>query len=140
MTGTGRFILTQDRRGVAAVEFAMLAGVLIALCIGTIEIGLLFWGQNALEAAAAETARCLAIGSPACPNPGTYAAGVVSKWMFSGVVSSSDVTSSTTTSCQGTSGQFQQVKITSSYFANALPPFVSTFAHTTLSASACYPK
>ena len=140
MTGAGRGILPRDRRGVAAIEFAMVSGALIALCVGTIEVGLLFWGQNALEAAAAETARCVAIASPACPNPGTYAAGVVSKWMFSGVISASDVKSSTTTSCHGTSGQFQQVSITSTYFVNWLPPFVSALAHKTLSASACYPK
>ncbi len=70
--------LSHDRRGVAALEFGMLAGALIALCVGTIEIGLLFWGQNALQAAAAETARCVAIGSPDCPSAGTYAADAAS--------------------------------------------------------------
>ncbi len=60
--------------------------------------------------------------------------------MFSGVVSSSDVTSNTTSSCHGASGTFQEVTITSSYFAGWLPPFVSQFAGKTLSASACYPK
>lgn len=140
MMGVRRGRLALDRRGVAALEFAMLAGVLIMLSFGTIEVGLVFWEQNALQAAAADTARCVAIASPDCPNPGTYAAGVVRKWMFSGVISSSDVISKTTTFCKGASGQFQQVSITSSYFAGIMPPFMPSFANMTLSASACYPR
>ena len=130
-----------DRRGVAAIEFALLGGILIAMCVATIEIGLLFWGQSALEAAAAQTARCLAVQSPQCPSAGTYAANVVSKWMFTGVVSAGDVTANgAATSCNGSSGNFETVTITSSYFATWLPSFVPQFANRSLSASACYPK
>lgn len=129
-----------DRRGVAAIEFALLGGILIAMCIGTIEVGLLFWGQNALEAAAAETARCLAVQSPQCPSAGTYAANIVNNWMFSGVVTAADVTADgSATSCNGAGGNFETVTITTSYFANWLS-FLPQLANRTLSASACYPK
>ncbi len=133
--------LVADRRGVAAIEFALLGGVMIAMCIGTIEIGLLFWGQSALEAAAADTARCMAVQSPQCPNAGDYAASIVSNWMFSGVVSAGNVTANdSATSCNGSSGSFETVSITTTYFASWLPSFVPQFANQTLSASACYPK
>lgn len=131
--------LPTDRRAVAAVEFALLAGALISLCIGTIEVGLLFWGQNALESAAVETARCVAIQSPDCSNAQTYGVDQVTKWMFSGIVTPSNVTAQTATSCNGASGNFQVVTITTSYFANWLPPFMPQFANKTLSATACYP-
>lgn len=133
--------LAADRRGVAAIEFAMLGGVMIAMCIATIEIGLLFWGQSALEAAAADTARCMAVQSSRCPSAGDYAASVVSTWMFSGVVSAANVTADgTATSCNGSAGTFETVTITTTYFATWLPSFVPQFANQTLSASACYPK
>lgn len=133
--------LAADRRGVAAIEFAMLGGVMIAMCIATIEIGLLFWGQSALEAAAAETARCMAVQSSQCPTAGDYAASIVSNWMFSGVVSASNVTANgSATSCNGSAGNFETVTITTTYFATWLPSFVPAFANQTLSASACYPK
>lgn len=141
MTRLGRRNLAADRRGVAAIEFAMLGGVMIAMCIATIEIGLLFWGQSALEAAAADTARCMAVQSSQCPSAGDYAASVVSTWMFSGVVSASDVTAdASATSCNGSTGTFETVTISTTYFATWLPSFVPQFANETLSASACYPK
>lgn len=133
--------LVRDRRGIAAIEFAMLGGILIWMCIATVEIGLLFWGQSALEAAAADTARCVAVQSPQCTSAATYAANIVSQWMFSGVVSASDVQANgSATSCNGSSGTFETVTITSSYFASWLPSVVPNLTTGTLTASACYPK
>lgn len=45
--------------------------VLLMLIIGIIQVGLLFWRWHALQAAAADAARCAAIGAPACLNPAT---------------------------------------------------------------------
>lgn len=140
MRATLPFRLARDHRGVAAIEFAMLGGILILMCIATIEIGLLFWGQSALEAAAADTARCVAIQSPNCSSAGTYAADVAAKWMFSGVVSAKNVTANNAaTSCNGSAGKFETVTITSSYFATWLPEVVPGLTTRTLTASACYP-
>ena len=134
----------RDRRGTAAIEFSLLAAALIALCVGTIEVGLVFWGKSAVEAAAADTARCIAIASPACPDTSTaasYAAGVVTKWMFAGVVTAADVTvNDPVASCSGASGSFVEVQINSSYLADWLPSFVAPLTNKTLSATACYPK
>jgi len=134
--------LLRDRRGVAAVEFAMLAGALIALCVGTIEVGLIFWGKSALQAAAEDTARCRAVSSSACPDDAsaqTHAVNVVTQWMFSGVVTASDVQVNPSPSpCPA--GSFEAVTITTTYFADRLPHFVAQLTNRTLSETACYPK
>lgn len=133
----------RDRRGVAALEFAIVGTVLISICLGTVEASLLFWTQNALQAAAAQTARCVAVGSSACSDAQSYAVGVVDKWMFSGVVAATDVTPASSTTCNGVSGTangFERITIKSSYFTGWLPSLVPQFANKTITASACYPK
>lgn len=135
--------LQRDTRGVAALEFALVGGAFLTIILASIEIALLFWTQNALQSAAGETARCVAIGSSACSSPGSYAVGIVNKWMFPGVISSANVASTTSSTCNGASGTpngFQQVTITSSYFTGWLPSLASQFANKTITASACYPR
>jgi len=49
--------LRSDARGIAAVEFAMIAPALIALICGTIDIGYLYMAQSSLTGAVAAAAR-----------------------------------------------------------------------------------
>lgn len=58
--------LTGDRSGGAAVEFALVAPVLVALVLAGFVLGFGLWTRNALQQAASEAARCLAIGATAC--------------------------------------------------------------------------
>ena len=136
--------LMRDRRGVAAVEFAMLLGALITLCIGTIEVGLIFWGKSALQAAAVDTARCRALSTSTCPDDASaqaHAVNMVTQWMFSGVVTATDVTLNGNDPCYTNSGStFEVVTIQTTYFADRLPNFVTQLTNRTLSVKACYPK
>src|SRR5258708_2341110 len=47
----------RHKGGASAVEFALVAPVLIALLFGTVEIGQLYWARNSLEFAAEEASR-----------------------------------------------------------------------------------
>ena len=123
MIGFGN--LRRARSGSTAVEFALIAGVFLTLCMGILEAGLLMWTQGALQSTASLTARCAAIASPDCTTgatPGTpqYAVAAAKSWVFSGIISNSNVVS-TTTAC--TSGViYQKVTITSTYWAGSLLP------------------
>ena len=57
--------LLANRRGAAALEFALVMLAFLPLCLGTMEAGLLLWAHNALQTSANLTARCVAISSPA---------------------------------------------------------------------------
>jgi Flp pilus assembly protein TadG len=54
--------LRRDERGVSAVEFALVAPLLIAMLLGTIQYGSLFLVQTRMNDAARDTARRLAVG------------------------------------------------------------------------------
>ena len=64
MNGVYNFF--RDRRGATAVEFALVLPVLIAMIVLVIEGSRLLWTQQALQEAASQTARCVAIGSDGC--------------------------------------------------------------------------
>ena len=131
--------LLRCRRGVTAVEMAMIAPALLTLTFGAIEIGLLVpWVQGGLQSVAATTARCAAIGSSACSNVQSYAVTQAGTWVMPGVITADNVTAtSAATSCQGVSGKFYVVTITCPYFATGwLPP---PFNDKTVTVSACYP-
>ncbi len=52
--------------GAAAVEFSLIAPVLLVLAIGSLDAGIVFWKWNAIQGIARTTARCVAIGSNSC--------------------------------------------------------------------------
>jgi Flp pilus assembly protein TadG len=54
-----RFVegLRDDRRGVSAIEFAIVAPVLILMVIGILQLGMFFYGHAALRNAVSEGAR-----------------------------------------------------------------------------------
>lgn len=53
----GRAALWRDRRGVAAVEFALIAPALFLLTVGIIDVGRMMWMASTLDHAAREGAR-----------------------------------------------------------------------------------
>ncbi len=74
----------RDRRGVAALEFALVAPVLLFLFLGTIELGRYFLTQQNIRTLTAETARAALI-SPSvigCPVPVTNFSRINAKTPF----------------------------------------------------------
>jgi Flp pilus assembly protein TadG len=143
--------------GSTTLEFALIVSALLIACIGTVDLGLLMWSQEVMELAAADTARCVALGSSLCsaPNsPQSYAASIVNQYTFSGglpnlqpgntspVWSQTGVTCTSTSSSQ-TSGNYTVVTITDSYWATTLsafePALLALGANVNRTVTACYP-
>jgi Flp pilus assembly protein TadG len=131
-----------ERRGSTAVEFAIIAGVMLPLLFGTVDLGLLMWTLNALQSTAALTARCVAIGSSLCSaGPAQFAVAAAGQWIVPNIISAGQVTINTAaTSCNGAAGSlgpFVTVAIVSSYWGFGVLP--APFAATTMQVSACFP-
>ncbi len=62
-----------DRRGSTAVEFAIVAPLLLMLMFAGLELARLLWTWQALQLASDQTARCVAISGTACTAPASYA-------------------------------------------------------------------
>lgn len=139
MMRISRRSVRKDRRGVAAIEFALVAPTLLMLTWGAIEVGLLVpWVKGGLQSVAGIAARCGAVGSPDCANVKAYAVGLAGSWVIPGVISTMDVTTeSAAKTCNGMAGKFYVVTIACPYFASGIlpPPLGSQ----TITVSACYP-
>jgi Flp pilus assembly protein TadG len=130
--------LAHDRRGVAAIEFALVSLAYFPLCFGIIELGLMLWMQDVLQTTALMTARCVAIAAPACTaNAPQYAVTTASNWLNAGMLTVSGVSVKTNAVCAGAPGTAVVVTLTSNYFAaNALPYGIGSG---TISLTGCYP-
>ena len=124
------------RSGEAAVEFALVALALLVFVFCVVELGRMLWTWQALQSTAADTARCIAIGSNRCSNPQDYAISVATS---RGVTSltAAEITVTFGATCAGQSN-FAQVSITHAY-ATLLPKFLSA-PSAGIKASACYPN
>jgi Flp pilus assembly protein TadG len=134
--------LWRSRRGVTALEFAMIAPALSLLTFGIIEASMLFWTNAGLETAAALTARCGATGytwgTTACTSASTtqsYAISAVTSLLGMTPLTTGNVTvTSAATSCNSVSGKFFTVSISYPYLVYLPAPFNNY----TLSVTACY--
>ena len=61
-----RRLKADSDKGSAAIEFAMVAPVFFILLMGTIEAGIIFFGQSVLQNAVNDTARMVRTGQTAC--------------------------------------------------------------------------
>jgi Flp pilus assembly protein TadG len=142
------FVRASD--GAAALEFALLAPVFIALLFGTIEFGRLLWTWQALQETAGAGARCVAIAQGASPTGScasggaysqstaqSYVEGIAGQWGITLI--SSDITPTVNASCGGTAG-FAEVSITKTFVSMAPLAFFFPSAGVALTASACYPQ
>jgi Flp pilus assembly protein TadG len=72
----GRQQRRRNQQGAAAVEFALLAPIVLLLAFGIIQYGLYFWADQGGSDAARDAARSSAVGTPTdCP---TFTSGVKS--------------------------------------------------------------
>jgi Flp pilus assembly protein TadG len=134
-----------DKRGSTTVEFAVVGSMLCMVTFGIIETGLLWWLKTGMQAAAAATARCGAIGYTyntanfLCTNTATtqnYAVTSAQTWTYQPVIVNADVTvNGQVSSCNGFTHNFFSVTISHVFFS--LPPPLGNY--TTLATTACYP-
>lgn len=88
--------LWSDRSGGAALEFAMVAPVFIALLLGGVEFGRMYYVRQSLEYATEQAARYYSL------NPSTPTSDVTSKlnsYLTGGISSSVTVSYTDTTNC-----------------------------------------
>jgi Flp pilus assembly protein TadG len=132
---TSRFGL--NRRGVTAIEYALLLPVLLLFILGIIDVGRLMWTYTTLSRAVDAAARCGAINEDAtsptdCQNSAAIQARAVTEaWGL-------DVTSSAFTVTEASCG----VQVTGTYsFVSIIPGFgtAAPWGTLALSATACYP-
>ena len=129
--------LGRDRSGVAAVEFAVIAGGFLLLLLGGLQAGLMLSTQNTLQFVASMTARCAALST--C-TPASYAVSLANDLAGTGVVKSSDVTVATGSTCQtagGSYSNFTMVTITSELWSDRA---IDSVLGMQLKAFACYPS
>jgi Flp pilus assembly protein TadG len=124
----------------------MVMPMLLMFLLGAVQYGRMIWTTQALQAAAQETARCVAIGSSACPAPSSYAVTLASGYGVVGLTASGvavvNTPSSTTsaTACNPPSGSstvFTRVTLTVP-FTNPVGSLLSGVSPTIVQV-ACYP-
>jgi len=137
--------LLRTRRGIGALEFALIAPALMLTVLGGLEYGRLAWTQEALEAAAVAGARCMGVLAADCAAAGVYSSGNTNTYVISQAanwkltLAAANITLNATDSCAGIN-KFSTVTINYT-FQTALPLLVTTLANGThLRVFACYPN
>jgi hypothetical protein len=134
----------RTRRGVTAVEFAIIAPVLMLMGLGTLEYGRLAWTQEALQAAATAGARCMGVLASGCAAGGAYSPGNSKSFVISEaanwnlMLTADNVTVARPTTCGGVAN-FSTVTIAYK-FQTVLPLLITALQNgIDLSVSVCYP-
>jgi Flp pilus assembly protein TadG len=74
--------LANDRRGAAAVEFALVAPLLVAILVGLVELAAWSWGAAETRDLVARAARCVAVAPERCRGDAAVAALVAAESRF----------------------------------------------------------
>lgn len=126
------------RKGVTALEFALIAPTFVLILISLLEVSLVLWARGVMQLTASQTARCTAINSSKCNDPQGFATSIISSYGMGGIVPSISVSVQKNSTCGSTAGVFDMVTITNT---GGLPiQIVAPFAGTVLTISACYPS
>lgn len=125
----GRHTLPADCRGGVAVEFALIAPMLLLLLFGIVEFGRLVWTQAALHSAVEAAARCAAIDAIDCGSASAVQAYAVRQ--AAGLNLASSVFSLATPACGA--------EVTASYPFQFVVGQIFPYA-ITLTAQSCFPK
>lgn len=130
--------LRHDERGASAVEFALVAPILLLLLFGIIVSALYFWQDSALNRAAFESARCAAIADTNCADEAAVRTRAVSVADEAGVtVSAENVTVGLNASCDGLSSMIS-VSVAKD-IANPVPALLPNLP-TRLVGHSCLPR
>lgn len=128
--------LRRDRRGASAVEFALVAPILLAFILLLVEGGRMLWTQQALQEVASATARCMALGAEGCETPGATQTFARARALERGVaLTGATVTLQSDQTCSGEAGMVRAAIALPFEAAGGLLPG----GPATLDASACYP-
>ena len=125
-SGSSLLRVMRDRRGVTAVEFAMIAPTLVVFLFGIMEFGRALWTQSALHFSVEEAARCASIDALNCGTSSQVQAFAAGR---SGANFSAAVFAVTKASCGNL--------VSASYPMSLNIPFLSYAL--TLTAQSCYP-
>lgn len=128
--------LHHDRKGTAALEFAMLGSALTLFLCSMVLLSFLLWTKGVVQMAAWRTARCATVSAPACTIPSTYVASLLSAWGVSGFIPTVSVTVQPGSTCSTTTGHYTMVTVKGNMRASIL----SSLSGSVLSATACYPS
>jgi len=113
--------LLRGRTGATLIEFALVAGIFLPLCLAIFDAGLLLWTQGVLQSTAALTARCAALNSPICTNVQQFAVTSAGNWVFAGIISQANVTPAPAVVCISHSNMMK-VTITCPFWAGVILP------------------
>lgn len=134
MMRNGMRSLRRNRRGVVAIEFAILGVVLFMVTLGGMDLGLILWTQGALQMVASDAARCGAIGATGCTSSSgieSYVQTQAANWIMGSVAAGLTVnvnSAVSSTSCPAISlGKYETVEVKTSYFSGFLPPPFSKY-------------
>lgn len=124
--------LARSRAGVAMIEFALLAPVMLAMLFGLIEGGRMYWIKQTLNEVAYATARCMSVNTT-CETK-SYAADRARAYAV--LVEEEHVVPTGNTVCKGVADS-NQVAITHQ-FNSPMKGFLP-FLPDEISATACFP-
>ncbi len=128
--------LPTNRSGASAVEFALVAPVLLVFILLLVEGGRMEWTRQTIQEVAANSARCMALGTASCNSDSAVQAYARSLAVDRGVsLGKATVTTAANQTCNAVSGM-NRVSIALPYrVASGLLPA----GPTSLEASACFP-
>ena len=129
--------IAADSRGASAVEFALLAPVLLAFILLLIEGGRMEWTQQVLQEVSSNSARCMALGTISCNSTTAVQSYATALSLKRGVsLATATITVASNQTCSSVSGM-NKVSITLPYqVGSGLLPA----GPTSLQASACFPS
>jgi Flp pilus assembly protein TadG len=130
--------LLNDRRGSTALEFAIVGSPFILLLLFIVGGGMLLWAKSAMQIAAAQTARCVAIGSLDCTDRTAYATGVLQQWGVANILPSVVVSVQTGQTCSFTAGHYASVTLTAA--AGPVGQVIPGMSNATMTSTACFPS
>jgi len=123
--------LPRDTRGSAAVEFAVMAPLFLALTLGMVEVGLLMWIQLGLQHGVEMAARCATINTTLC-NSNTAIQNFAAQNAYGLNPAPASFTVNTAAACGN--------QVTASYSFNWLTDYFFGSSSMGLSAGSCYPR
>jgi uncharacterized membrane protein len=129
--------LLSDRRGVTAVEFALVAPAFLMFMFLIIDGSRAVWTYQTLQRVAADTARCAALGVTGCRTSGEVQSYAVNRANGFGVpLAAGAVTLTPAATCSSVAGM-TKVAITTAYQGATTKLLPSTLSE--LSTSSCFP-